>query len=142
MSAHTPAPWVTEKQDGCWQIYGVNRREPIADQIGEQDARLISAAPDLLWALQSLTNSAGGDRATWEVARAAIAKATVTTKVARYPHASDEPLESIRRNECEAGDGHRVTRRFQALWNEIERLRHITTEAGTDPSPGASEPAP
>lgn len=40
----------------------------------------------------------------------------------RYPHASTEPLEIIRVNECEA-DWNLATHRFQALWNEIERLR-------------------
>ena len=40
----------------------------------------------------------------------------------RYPDASTEPLEIIRVNECEA-DPDLATKRFQALWNEIERLR-------------------
>ena len=40
----------------------------------------------------------------------------------RYPRASTEPLEIIRANECEA-DVSLATSRFQALWNEIERLQ-------------------
>lgn len=40
----------------------------------------------------------------------------------RYPQASTEPLEVIRANECDAAGG-LATGRFQALWNEIERLQ-------------------
>ncbi|NTJ67589.1 hypothetical protein G6M50_06395 [Agrobacterium rhizogenes] len=40
-----------------------------------------------------------------------------------YPDASTEPLEIIRSNECEYHIGSLSTSRFQALWNEIERLR-------------------
>lgn len=43
----------------------------------------------------------------------------------RYPNASTEPLEIIRVNECDAEPG-LATARFQALWNEIERLRMLT----------------
>lgn len=39
-----------------------------------------------------------------------------------YETASTEPLDIIRANECEARPG-LATSRFQALWNEIERLR-------------------
>lgn len=39
-----------------------------------------------------------------------------------YETASTEPLDLIRQNECEA-NGSLATSRFQALWNEIERLR-------------------
>lgn len=42
----------------------------------------------------------------------------------RYPNASTEPLEIIRANECEA-DLNLATKRFQALWNEIERLQGL-----------------
>ena len=44
--------------------------------------------------------------------------------VLMYDTASKEPLDVIRANECE-GDGNLATYRFQALWNEIERLREI-----------------
>lgn len=40
----------------------------------------------------------------------------------KYPNASTEPLEIIRLNECEADPG-LATQRFQACFNEIERLR-------------------
>lgn len=40
-----------------------------------------------------------------------------------YDGASTEPLEIIRSNECEAAPESLVTKRFRALWNEIERLR-------------------
>ena len=36
---------------------------------------------------------------------------------------STEPLDNIRSNECESDVGSLCTRRFRALWNEIERLR-------------------
>lgn len=42
----------------------------------------------------------------------------------RYPNASTEPLEVIRVNECDASQG-LATARFQALWNEIERLQAL-----------------
>lgn len=38
---------------------------------------------------------------------------------------SDEPLDLIRSNECESQVGSLCTKRFRALWNEIERLRAI-----------------
>jgi hypothetical protein len=49
----------------------------------------------------------------------------------RYPNASTEPLEIIRANECEA-DPSLTTKRFQALWNEIERLRSALADASVD----------
>lgn len=40
-----------------------------------------------------------------------------------YTHGvSDEPLEIIRANECDAQEN-LATSRFRALWNEIERLK-------------------
>jgi hypothetical protein len=45
--------------------------------------------------------------------------------MSRYPNASTEPLEIIRVNECDA-DYNLATKRFQALWNEIECLRELT----------------
>ena len=42
--------------------------------------------------------------------------------MSRYPHASTEALNIIRSNECDAQDN-LATSRFQALWNEIERLQ-------------------
>lgn len=44
-----------------------------------------------------------------------------------YDTASTEPLDVIRANECEASLS-LATRRFQALWNEIERLRSLARE--------------
>lgn len=41
---------------------------------------------------------------------------------------SDEPLESIRLNECEASEG-LATSRFRRLWNEIESLRAERAQA-------------
>lgn len=43
----------------------------------------------------------------------------------KYDDASTEPLEIIRANECESHVGSLSTRRFRALWNEIERLRSV-----------------
>lgn len=42
-----------------------------------------------------------------------------------YDTASTESLDIIRSNECEARPG-LATSRFQALWNEIERLRALS----------------
>lgn len=51
--------------------------------------------------------------------------------MSRYPNACAQPLDIIRVNECESGDAYslRVTR-FQALWNEIERLQSELDEQG------------
>lgn len=55
----------------------------------------------------------------------------------RYPNASTESLEIIRVNECDCGDGSLATKRFQALWNEIERLREEVSDLQQHaPSPG------
>ncbi|AHC30572.1 hypothetical protein CC53_gp155 [Rhizobium phage vB_RleS_L338C] len=52
-----------------------------------------------------------------------------------YPHASTEPLETIRSNECESQHGSLCTRRFQAFWNEIVRLRDKVSELeGANPA--------
>jgi hypothetical protein len=51
----------------------------------------------------------------------------------RYPNASTEPLEIIRVNECESDPGSLATKRFQALWNEIERLRAELQSLADDP---------
>lgn len=42
----------------------------------------------------------------------------------KYPHASDQGLDTIEANECN-GDGSLATRRFEACFNEIYRLREI-----------------
>lgn len=42
---------------------------------------------------------------------------------------SDEPLEIIRANECEYDPTTLSTKRFRALWNEIERLRALSHAA-------------
>lgn len=56
-------------------------------------------------------------------------EATMPERIApRYPQASKEPLEVIRANECESQIGSLATSRFQALWNEIERLRALPTK--------------
>lgn len=53
---------------------------------------------------------------------------------------SDEPLEIIRANECESHVGSLGTKRFRALWNEIERLR---AALATQPAQAQqSEPIP
>ncbi|MCC6716507.1 MAG: hypothetical protein IT555_01355 [Acetobacteraceae bacterium] len=105
MSAHTPGPWVAVRNSSYWQINtedflafgqigdacssgvwdyeGCPRTQEQAEAIAEANARLISAAPDLLAALEGVV-SAYGDT-TWgtvyameralPAARAAIAKA-------------------------------------------------------------------
>lgn len=49
----------------------------------------------------------------------------------KYPNASTEPLYIIRANECEAPSD-LATRRFQALWNEIERQREALRQVIID----------
>ena len=81
MSAHTPGPWVliasNPERDGadCWTLLaqphpglrGFTRElailaGPTADKNAHANARLIVAAPDLLKALQSLTDACGDVR--------------------------------------------------------------------------------
>lgn len=83
---HTPGPWRAKQlgsygQPGwvlLWPDKGGAhmRRLDYQGNFTEQDARLLAAAPDLLVALQAVVRVA--DRATFEfdLARAAIAKAT------------------------------------------------------------------
>ena len=57
---HTPGPWVCEKwgdgsnTEGCANVNSDTVEITIVSDIPEADARLISAAPDLLAALESL----------------------------------------------------------------------------------------
>lgn len=93
MSAHTPGPWhysrldewthsvvtkhgkLLDGSDNCWAIASVNKnREPEH----EANARLISAAPDLLSAVRGLLDAlpSATTHPAIKAARAAIAKAT------------------------------------------------------------------
>lgn len=93
---HTPGPWIVEPYDelggydcmyGCIGIgshitldgsdYGQKSCERIEPEVlarMESDARLISAAPDLLYALQEFIRNPGGDN-TEQIAEDAINKA-------------------------------------------------------------------
>lgn len=53
----------------------------------------------------------------------------------RYPNASTEPLEIIRVNECDTDSASLATKRFQALWNEIERLQDVLRKERSKNSP-------
>lgn len=86
MSDHTPGPWIVEGEVwddldvvGPIQNLGMGRvgRQRICAHVGDEaDARLIAGAPDLLAALEgALADPYDEKRETWEVARAAIAKA-------------------------------------------------------------------
>lgn len=57
----------------------------------------------------------------------------------RYQNASDEPLEAIKTNTCDAGGSSLATKRFQALWNEIERLREINLKLRQDAAKRAEQ---
>jgi len=59
----------------------------------------------------------------------------------RYPNASTEPLEIIRINECEAAPN-LATKRFQALWNEIERLRSLLQQERSKTIPDRQPASP
>jgi hypothetical protein len=85
---HTQGPWdITDEgsqivvQTFSDHPTGTLARIYRVDELAYSDARLISAAPDLLEALQMLMpqeprEADSYDRAMWENARAAIAKAT------------------------------------------------------------------
>lgn len=85
---HTPGPWhITDEgsqiviQTFSDHPTGTLARIYRADELAYSDARLISAAPELLEALQMLIpqepqEADSYDRAMWKAARAAIAKAT------------------------------------------------------------------
>ena len=92
MSKHTPGPWVvygTARDDGYTDFYGIDGSDSSAVVLWDKhggireiaDARLISAAPELLDALEmaleyleSWEDLSAGEHC--RVARAAIAKAT------------------------------------------------------------------
>jgi len=85
---HTPGPWHIGKRAADVAIYGPKGEEVAKilgffndDEENKANARLISASPNLLEALQMLMpqeprEADSYDRAMWDNARAAIAKAT------------------------------------------------------------------
>ncbi len=80
MSAHTPGPWFYEKPFFVTtNHHAICRMKNTLRDDTEANARLISAAPDLLEALMDLTTlyeiSSGRDPVFVSKARAAIAKA-------------------------------------------------------------------
>lgn len=84
-ATHTPGPWrLHYTEEGAFGIENDNRsavlcqRAPWKHRAAESIAngRLIAAAPDLLEALQALEQR-GHTQATWDLAKRAIAKATV-----------------------------------------------------------------
>jgi hypothetical protein len=99
MSKHTPGLWhlsvnkswktnpfsIVVRKDGVHRttIANLPARKTIGPEEREATARLLTAAPDLLEALRSITDAADEKRVTakhYEIARAAIAKATGETK--------------------------------------------------------------
>lgn len=87
---YTPGPWKFDDVLGCREIKGdkypphrQGQYRPIASTHGlanddedRANARLISAAPDLLEALEWIVEDGASDSRALEVARAAILKAT------------------------------------------------------------------
>lgn len=80
---HTPGPWIVEEVDTLLEVCNEETLFTVARVFRhEQNARLISAAPELLEALQSAIGMLRGCQETperverYERARAAIAKAT------------------------------------------------------------------
>ena len=78
MTEHTPGPWSTTGsmiQSEYKTFGGVFVAQVVDHASGEHiaNARLIAAAPELLEALQSVL---AGDDDHWQVAEAAVAKAT------------------------------------------------------------------
>ena len=100
MSKHTPGPWFIGKSDDLDQIHCIDaktksgllevckvwgvKRDTREDDQSKANAHLISAAPDLLEALENLLavrEGKGGTRYDCdEIARSAIAKAKGETK--------------------------------------------------------------
>jgi hypothetical protein len=84
MSKHTPAPWSVHGANAVWgnpQHLPIGRTDftRVTGPINkEADAALISAAPELLAALQAIMAEVAGVQKDnkYEAARAAIAKAT------------------------------------------------------------------
>ena len=89
MSKHTPGPWVLDElayghdihaPEACWYVATATDPEMVWGAIvREADAHLISAAPELLEALENLLKVHEGKDGTQhnavDIARAAIAKA-------------------------------------------------------------------
>ncbi|HCL5268787.1 TPA: hypothetical protein N2G33_000882 [Salmonella enterica] len=83
----TPGPWEMKKEKGEpeWfvfqkgsmkKMWGGTIRTPVAEEINNKhDAKLISAAPELLEALQAVVRVADRQTDEFDMARAAITKA-------------------------------------------------------------------
>jgi len=88
MSKHTPGPWSYEGVPGwanSWYVRNAERQIICSTDVigrfgGDENARLIAAAPDLLAALQLIETDKDGDGficvEAMNLVRAAIAKAT------------------------------------------------------------------
>ena len=87
MSQHTPGPWEAYQLEGregsdFWWICAGNKNGwrgdsymEVSGHIGEANARLIAAAPEMLAALRSIMDGGIADPAQVLIAHAAIAKA-------------------------------------------------------------------
>lgn len=87
--SHTPGKWIAERvgvgslggpDDVEVDVYVVRAHAPVCEYVGENDARLIAAAPDLLEALKGMVSTWGDSTlpsvlAVNSAAKAAIAKA-------------------------------------------------------------------
>ena len=81
--SHTPGPWTVEvrgtKSNTWWDVNTATMHGEISVNTGEEDARLIAAAPDLLAALRvAWTRNSNHELMTFDecnAVRAAIAKA-------------------------------------------------------------------
>ncbi len=86
MLTHTPAPWsLIERQDGSflvkagsWDV-AHNQHSGVHPERERANAHLIAAAPDLLEALKAVMAVADRKTNEFDLARAAIAKATTQT---------------------------------------------------------------
>lgn len=85
MTAHTEGPWATDGRESAWDVVAPDGTRIATvwrdEDNGPSDARLISAAPDLLAALERLedvfpySTTGSEERQALTVARAAIVKA-------------------------------------------------------------------
>lgn len=88
-ASHTPGPWFITVYDKHTDVD--SKHWTVAGGVGNADADLIAAAPDLLTALKALADAADAEHITWAdlgAARAAIAKATGARVTAPTPATS------------------------------------------------------
>ena len=84
MTQHTPGPWAVRRAwsngEPCDMLVVQSGVTPIADVVGDANARLIAAAPEMLEALHRVLDVITGDQAAELGVYDAITKATGDTR--------------------------------------------------------------